>query len=175
MIKKIIIAVVVLIATVLIFAATRPDTFSAQRAMLIKAPPGKIFPLINDFHNWSAWSPWEKLDLAMKKTPSGAASGKGAVYAWEGNNKVGQGSMEITESSSPAKIIMNLDFIKPFEGHNIAEFTLQTQGDATNVQWVMHGPSPYISKVIGLFCNMDNLIGKDFEAGLANLKTLAEK
>ena len=175
MIKKIIIAVVVLIAAVLIYAATQPDTFSVQRALLIKAPPEKIFPLINDFHNWGAWSPWEKMDLAMKKTHSGATSGKGAVYAWEGNNKVGQGSMEITESSSPAKIIIKLDFIKPFEGHNIAEFTLQTQGDATNVQWVMHGPSPYISKVIGLFCNMDNLIGKDFEAGLANLKTLAEK
>ena len=175
MIKKIIIAVVVLIAAVLIYAATRPDTFIVQRALLIKAPPEKIFPLINDFYNWSAWSPWEKLDLAMKKTHSGAASGKGAVYAWEGNNKVGQGSMEITESSSPAKIIMNLDFIKPFEGHNITEFTLQTQGDTTHVQWVMHGPIPYISKVIGLFCNMDNLIGKDFEDSLANLKAITEK
>ena len=175
MIKIIIIAVVVLIAAVLIFSATRPDTFSVQRALLIKASPEKIFPLINDFHNWSTWSPWEKMDLAMKKTHSGSASGKGAVYAWEGNNKVGQGSMEITESFPSEKIIMKLDFIKPFEGHNIAEFTLQPQGDATNVQWVMHGPSPYISKVIGLFCNMDNLIGKDFETGLANLKTLAEK
>ena len=175
MIKKIIITVVVLIAAVLIFAATRPDMFSVQRAMLIKAPPEKIFPLINDFHNWSAWSPWEKLDIAMKKTHSGTASGKGAVYAWEGNNKVGQGSMEITESSSPVKIIMKLDFIKPFEGHNIAEFTLQTQGDATHVQWLMHGPSPYMTKIMGLFFNMDNLIGKDFEVGLANMKALAEK
>ena len=174
MIKKIIIAIAVLIAAVLILAATRPDTFSVQRAMLIKAPPGKIFPLINDFHNWGAWSPWEKLDLAMKKTHSGAASGKGAVYAWEGNNKVGHGSMEITESS-PVKIIMKLDFIKPFEGHNIAEFTLQAQGDVTHVQWLMHGPSPYMTKVIGLFCNMDNLIGKDFEAGLANMKAVTEK
>lgn len=175
MTKKIIIAVIVLFAAVLIYAATRPDTFSVQRALHIKAPPEKIFPLINDFHNWSTWSPWEKLDLDMKKMHRGAVSGKGAIYGWEGNNKVGQGSMEITESTSSAKIIIKLDFIKPYEGHNIAEFTLQTQGDATNVQWAMHGPSPYMTKVMGLFYNMDSMIGKDFEAGLANLKTLAEK
>ena len=175
MIKKIILAVVVLFVAVLIYAATQPDTFSVQRALLVKAPPEKIFPLINDFHNWSAWSPWEKLDLAMKKTHGGAASGKGAVYGWEGNNKVGQGSMEITESTAPASVIIKLDFIKPYEGHNIAEFTLQTQCDATNVQWLMHGSSPYMTKLMGLFFNMDSMIGKDFEAGLANLKRLAEK
>ena len=175
MIKKIILAVVVLLVAVLIYAATQPDTFSVQRAVLVNAPSEKIFPLINDFHNWSAWSPWEKLDLTMKKTHSGAVSGKGAVYGWEGNNKVGQGSMEITESTSPASVIIKLDFIKPYEGHNIAEFTLQTQGEATNVQWLMHGPSPYMTKIMGVFFDIDSMIGKDFEAGLANLKTLAEK
>ena len=175
MIKKIILAVVVLFVAVLIYAATQPDTFSVQRAVLVNAPSEKIFPLINDFHNWSAWSPWEKLDLTMKKTHSGAVSGKGAVYGWEGNNKVGQGSMEITESTSPASVIIKLDFIKPYEGHNIAEFTLQTQGEATNVQWLMHGPSPYMTKIMGVFFDIDSMIGKDFEAGLANLKTLAEK
>ncbi len=175
MIKKIILAVVVLFVAVLIYAATQPDTFSVQRAVLVNAPSEKIFPLINDFHNWSAWSPWEKLDLTMKKTHSGAVNGKGAVYGWEGNNKVGQGSMEITESTSPASVIIKLDFIKPYEGHNIAEFTLQTQGEATNVQWLMHGPSPYMTKIMGVFFDMDSMIGKDFEAGLANLKTLAEK
>ena len=175
MFKTILIALVVGVAALLLYATTRPDTFRVQRAASIKATPDKVFAYVNDFRQWSTWSPWEKLDLAMKKTHSGAASGKGAVYGWEGNNKVGQGSMEITESTFPASLIIKLDFIKPYEGHNIAEFTLQTQGEATNVQWLMHGPSPYMTKLMGLFFNMDSMIGKDFEAGLANLKRLAEK
>lgn len=175
MLKTIAIAVVALLAAVLAFAATRPDTFRVQRATSIKAPPEKIFALINDFHSWDAWSPYEKLDPAMKRTRSGAANGKGAVYAWESDGKAGAGRMEITESSASSKVAIQLDFAKPFESHNIAEFTLEPQGDATHVTWAMQGPSPYISKVIGLFFNMDQMIGKDFEAGLANLKTLTEK
>jgi hypothetical protein len=111
----------------------------------------------------------------MKRTQSGAASGKGAVYEWQGDSKVGQGRMEITDSSAPSKVVIKLDFIKPFEAHNIAEFTLEPKGDSTNVTWAMHGPALFVTKVIGLFCNMDNMIGKDFEAGLADLKTTAEK
>jgi uncharacterized protein YndB with AHSA1/START domain len=175
MINIIAIIVVVLLAALLGFAATRPDTFRVQRATSIKAPPEKIFALINDFHSWGSWSPWEKMDPTMKRTHSGAANGKGAVYEWEGNNKVGKGRMEIMDTSPPSKVTIKLDFVKPFEGHNIAEFTLEAKGDSTNVTWAMYGPNPYIAKLIHMFFNMDNMIGKDFETGLANLKTVAEK
>jgi uncharacterized protein YndB with AHSA1/START domain len=174
MLKIILIVVVVLIAALLAYAATRPNNFRVQRRASIKASPEKIFPLIADFHNWTSWSPWEKKDPALKRTFSGAPSGKGAVYAWEGNRDVGSGRMEITEAASPSKVTIQLDFIKPFEGHNIAEFTLEPVGDATNVTWSMHGPSPYIAKVMSIFVNMDRMIGKDFETGLANLKAVAE-
>jgi carbon monoxide dehydrogenase subunit G len=139
------------------------------------APPEKIFAFINDFHSWGTWSPYEKKDPAMKRTVSGAASGKGAVYEWEGNKEIGKGRMEITETSPPSRVTIKLDFVKPFEAHNIVDFTLEANGDSTNVTWAIHGPSPFISKVIGIFCNMDRMIGKDFEAGLADLKTIAEK
>jgi uncharacterized protein YndB with AHSA1/START domain len=172
-----IIAVVlaVAIAIVLILAATKPDTFSVQRAATVKAPAEKIFPLINDFHQWGTWSPWETKDPAMKRNFSGATSGKGAVYGWEGNKNVGSGRMEILEASMPSKIVIKLDFFKPFEGHNTAEFTMLPQGDATSVTWVMHGPAPFMSKIMQVFMNMDSMIGKDFEAGLANLKRATEK
>ena len=111
----------------------------------------------------------------MKRTHSGAANGKGAVYEWEGNNKVGKGRMEIMDTSPPSKVTIKLDFVKPFEGHNIAEFTLEAKGDSTNVTWAMYGPNPYIAKLIHMFFNMDNMIGKDFKTGLAKLKTAAEK
>jgi uncharacterized protein YndB with AHSA1/START domain len=175
MLKNIAIAGVVLIAAVLVFAATRPDNFRVQRATSIKAPPEKIFPLITDLHSWGSWSPWEKMDPAMKRTYSGAASGKGAVYAWEGNSKVGEGRMEITDVSPPSKVAIKLDFVKPIEGHNIAEFTLEPKGDSTNVTWTMYGPTAYVAKVIGIFVSMDSMIGKEFETCLANLRTVAER
>jgi carbon monoxide dehydrogenase subunit G len=174
MLKIIAIAVVVLVAAVLLFAATRPDNFSVQRTTSIKAPPEKIFALINDLHRWGSWSPWEKMDPEMKRTYSGAASGKGAVYAWQGNSKVGGGRMEISDTSPPSKITIRLDFVKPIEGHNTAEFTLEPKGDFTNVTWTMYGPTSYIAKVMGIFVSMDKMIGKEFETGLANLKTVAE-
>jgi Polyketide cyclase / dehydrase and lipid transport len=176
-----IIAVVlaIAIAVVLILAATKPARFSVLRATSVKAPPEKIFPLINDFHQWGTWSPYENKDPAMKRSYSGAESGKGAVYAWDGNKNVGSGRMEILEASVPSKIVIKLDFFTPFEGHNTAEFTMLSQGDATNlttdVTWLMHGPAPFMSKVMQVFMNIDNMIGKDFEIGLANLKRLTEK
>jgi uncharacterized protein YndB with AHSA1/START domain len=162
------------IAIVLILAATRPDTFSIQRAATIKAPPEKIFAVISDFHQWGSWSPWENRDPAMQRSFSGAASGKGAVYAWDGNKNVGSGRTEILDVSVPSKIVIKLDFLKPFEAHNTAEFTMLPQGDATNLTWAMHGPLVFMAKVMHLFINIDNMIGKDFEAGLANLKRLTE-
>jgi uncharacterized protein YndB with AHSA1/START domain len=175
MIKAIAIVIVVLLGALLLYAATQPDAFRIQRAASIKAPPEKIFPLINDFQRWDAWSPFEKKDPAMKRTFSGPASGKGSVYAFEGDSQVGAGRLEITDTSAPSKVALTLDMVKPFEGHNIIEFTLEPRGESTNVTWAMHGAMPYISKVISVFCNMDRMIGKEFETGLANLKTLAEK
>jgi uncharacterized protein YndB with AHSA1/START domain len=172
-----IIAVVlaIFIAIVLISAARKPDTFRIERAATLKAPAEKIFPLIADFHQWLNWSPWEGRDPALKRTYSGAERGKGAVYAWDGNKNVGSGRMEILEASSPSKIVIKLDFLKPFEAHNTAEFTMLPQGGATNVIWAMHGPAPFMSKVMQVFMNMDRMIGKDFEAGLFNLKAVSEK
>ena len=172
----VIIAVVlaIVIAVVLILAAAKPDTFSVQRGATMKAPPEKIFSLINDFHQWGKWSPWENRDPAMTRSFSGAESGQGAVYAWEGNKNVGSGRMEILEADSPSLVKIQLDFLKPFEAHNIAEFTMLPQGDATNLTWAMHGPLVFTAKVMHVFINMDKMIGKDFEAGLANLKRLTE-
>jgi len=175
MLKIIGIVIVVVIAGVLILAATKPDTFQIQRAASIKAPPEKVFALINDFNRWGAWSPWEKKDPAMKRTFSATTSGKGATYAWEGNKDVGQGRMEIAESVPPSKVALNLDFVKPFQAHNLVEFTLEPKGDATNVTWAMQGNTPYFAKIIHVFINMDKMVGKDFEAGLANLKAIAEQ
>ena len=175
MLKTTAIVVIVAILALLAFAATRPDTFRVERQTTIQAPPDKIFAYLQDFHKWSEWSPWEKLDPTMKRTFSGTASGKGAVYAWDGSGKAGAGRMEILDAPQPAKVVIQLDFIKPFEGHNTAEFTLQAQGHLTQVTWVMHGPAPFISKLMGIFFNMDKLIGNDFETGLANLKGVAEK
>jgi uncharacterized protein YndB with AHSA1/START domain len=175
MLKIVAVVVVVLIAGVLILAATKPDTFRIQRAASIKAPPEKVFPLINDFNRWGAWSPWEKKDPTMKRTFGPATSGKGAVYAWEGNKDVGQGRMEIVESVPPSQVAIALDFVRPFESHNIVEFRLEPKGESTNVTWAMQGHTPYFAKIIHLFVNMDRMVGRDFEAGLANLKAAAEK
>lgn len=175
MIKITLVVVAVVIAGILILAATKPDNFSVQRSASIKAPPEKVFALINDFQRWGAWSPWEKKDPAMKRTFSGAAEGQGSAYAWEGNGEVGSGRMEIMESTPASKIAIKLDFLKPFEAHNIAEFELAPQGEATTVTWTMHGPAPFVSKLMQVFFNMDRMIGKDFETGLANMKAAAEK
>jgi uncharacterized protein YndB with AHSA1/START domain len=165
---------VVVVAVVLVVASTRPGTFRVERSTKIKAPKERIFAALNDFHQWPSWSPWEKMDPAMTRTHSGAPSGQGAVYEWKGNKKVGEGRMEITQAASPSKLTIKLDFMKPFEAHNTAEFTLETQGDSTGLTWAMHGSQNLMFKVMGLFMSMDKMIGKDFETGLANIKTLAE-
>jgi uncharacterized protein YndB with AHSA1/START domain len=174
MFKKIVIVVAVLVAALLVFAATKPDIFRVERTASIKAPPEKVFALLNDFQRWEAWSPWEKKDPAMKRTFSVVTSGKGAQYAWEGNKDVGQGRMEIAESAPSSRVAIKLDFVKPFEAHNTVEFTLDPKGEATNVTWAMQGDTPYLAKIIHVFIDMDKMVGKDFEAGLANLKAVAE-
>jgi hypothetical protein len=164
----------VLLAGVLGYAATRPDTLRVERSAAINAPAERIAPLIADLHRWTEWSAYETKDPDMKRTYSGANAGVGAVYMWEGDSNVGSGRMEIVEASA-AKVRITLDFVSPLEGHNVAEFALEPNGNATNVRWAMDGPSPFIGKLLGVFIDMDKMVGQDFEIGLANLKALAEK
>jgi uncharacterized protein YndB with AHSA1/START domain len=175
MLAYVVAAIFVVAAGVLIYATTRPDSFRVQRSASIKAPPDRIFALISDLRGWNAWSPYERKDPAMRRTFSGAASGTGAIYEWDGDRNVGKGRMEVIEATPPGRILIKLDFIKPFEGHNTAEFTLEPKGDNTLVTWAMHGPATFMMKVMGIFMNMDNMIGNDFAVGLANLKGVTEK
>jgi hypothetical protein len=170
-----VVVLLVVVAGILIYAATKPDEFKVQRSLAIKAPAGKIYAQIADFHAWGSWSPYEKKDPDMKRTFTGAPSGKGAVYEWDGNKNVGAGRMEVLDAPAPSLVKIKLDFLKPFEGHNTAEFTMVPAGDTTNVTWAMYGSSPFMMKVMGTFMNMDKMIGDDFAVGLANLKTVAEK
>ncbi len=180
MLKKIVIGftllIVGLVAGLAIFISSRPDTFVVQRSVTIKSPPAPIYPLIADFHKWTTWSPYEKMDPRMERKYEGNESGTGAKYVWEGNEKAGSGTMQITEATPPSKVVIKLDFSKPFEGHNLAEFKLEPHGDdETTVTWSMSGPSSAMMKVVGLFMNMDQMIGNDFEVGLDNLKSAVEK
>jgi len=167
--------VIVAITAILIYAATRPDSFRVQRTATMNAPAEKIFPYIDGLKRWTEWSPYEGRDPAMKRSYSGAESGKGAVYEWDGNDNVGKGRMEILDSRPPHKVVMKLDFLKPFEGHNTAELTVEPQGAQTIVTWAMYGPSTFMTKLIGTFMDMDDMIGRDFAAGLARLKAVVEK
>jgi hypothetical protein len=150
-------------------------TFRVERSIDIAAPAGKIYPLIEDFHAWIDWSPYEKYDPAMQRSYGAITHGKGATYAWQGNNKVGQGNMEILQAAQPSRLVIDLNFLKPFKAHNQAEFTLQPQGSGTRVTWAMTGPSKLMMRIMGLFMNMDKMVGRDFEVGLATLKAVAEK
>lgn len=175
MILKIFIVVAVLIAAILIFAATRPDAIRVQRSIEINAPPEKIFALINDFHNWSLWAPQDKEDSTMVRTFSGSASGMGGVSDWTSKGSAGQGSMSITESTPPHRIVIQVDFLKPFRAHNVNEFSLETGGTSTKVTWTMQGASLFFMKLMSIFVNMDRVMGRHFETGLNNLKAVAEK
>lgn len=174
MYKKVAFLLVIIVAAVMLFATTKPDTFIVRRAVTIAAPPEKILPFINDFHQWAAWAPREQRDPALRRGFSGAPRGDGAVYDWSGNDKVGAGRMTIT-AATPTLVTIRLDMLQPYVSHNITTFTLEPQGAATRVTWDMSGPSPYAAKVISVFASMDTVAGKDFEAGLARLKSLAEQ
>jgi hypothetical protein len=175
MLKAVVAIIAVLVAAILAYVAMQPDAFRVERSISIKAPPEKIFSQINGFHQWEAWSPWEKIDPAVKRTYGGADSGKGAVYGWQGNKDVGQGRMEIIESTPSSNVLIKIDFIEPFEGHDMVQFTLQSQGDTTKVTQAMYGPSSFISKLMSLFFSMDKMVGQKYEEGLASLKAIAEK
>lgn len=170
-----VIFLLILVGAFLAYCSMKPNEFRVERTVTINAPAEKMFPMINDFHQWVQWSPYEKMDTTMKKTFSGAEKGKGAIYEWAGNKKVGEGRMEILDTTSPSSVKLSLDFYKPMQFHNKGEFILKPNGDSTDVTWAMFGPQPFMGKVMGTFINMDKLIGKDFEAGLANMKQIAEK
>jgi len=166
--------IVVLVAGVLLLAALKPAEFQVERRASIRAPAAAIHPYLADFHRWAAWSPWEHIDPTLQRTFSGPPSGVGAVYEWRGEGKAGAGRMEILEAPVPQRVRIRLDFIKPFRSSNTTEFTLVPQGDATEVQWTMRGPNAFMTRVMTVFVSMDKMVGKDFEAGLSNLKAAVE-
>ena len=163
------------VAVILVLAAFKPDTFTVQRSLAINASPDRIFPFINDYGRWPAWSPYETKDPQMNRTLSAVTAGRGATYAWEGDSNVGAGNMAIVDSVPPSKVGIRLNMRKPISASNDVTFTLAPQGDTTNVTWAMQGPVPYFAKIIHVFFNMDKMVGGDMEAGLAKLKAVAEK
>ncbi|MGB7202712.1 MAG: SRPBCC family protein [Pyrinomonadaceae bacterium] len=178
MIKKIILGVLALIVLAVagfcVAVAMQPSELKVTRSAVISAPPEKIFEQVNDFHKWEAWSPWEKLDPAMKKDFSGSPSGKGASYHWVGNDDVGEGRMTIAESHPSDHIKIDLDFIRPFAQKSVTDFNFKADGDKTNVTWTMTMQNGFISKAFGLLMDMDKMLGADFEKGLAQMKITAE-
>lgn len=170
----ILIGLAVAILAVLAYASTRPDEFAVERRLRIAATPGQLWPLVGELRGFNRWNPYERKDPTMKTTYSGPASGIGSRYAWE-SSKVGTGRMEVTGQQPGRALQVKLDFLKPFEAHNQAEFTLQPAPDGTTeVAWRMHGPANLVSKVMGVFMDMDKMVGRDFEDGLQNLRQIAE-
>jgi hypothetical protein len=171
------IILIVLAVIVVLFVAVvvmQPSEFRIARTANIKAPATAVFAQVNDFHKWPAWSPWEKLDPAMKRTYEGTPAGSGAIYSWVGNNKVGEGRMTLMESHPSDLIKIKLEFLRPFKATNTAEFTFQPQGNQTVVTWSMFGRNNFMSKAFHIFMNMDKLVGGDFEKGLAQMKSVME-
>lgn len=174
MLKKIALIVAGLLVVLLLVIVTRPATFEVKRSTVINAPPSYAYALVNDFHGWAQWSPWEKLDPAMQRTYSGAERGAGAKYQWKGNKQAGEGSMTITQSAADAQVTIDLEFIEPFPAKNLTTFTFAKTGENTTVSWVMSGENNFISKAMSLVMNIDSMIGPDFESGLAKMKAASE-
>ena len=175
MLKTILLVVALAIAALLAYAAFKPDSFRLSRSTTINAPPDQVFALINDLRQFNAWNPFAKLDPQNGITYDAVTAGVGAAYNWKGE-KSGAGRMQITESVPAQRVSAKLDFSKPFKAHNMVDFTVQAQGDkACTVTWAMHGPMPFLNRLMTTFFDMDKTVGKDFEAGLANLKAMAEK
>lgn len=174
MLKIILMLLAIAIAGILLYAATRPDTFSVRRTASINARPEKIFPLIDSLRSGEKWSPYFRKDPAMKGTYTGPERGVGATFEFAGNKDVGSGRVSITGSAPPGKVTMRLQMFKPFAADNVVEFTLVPRGEATDVTWAMQGRQPYIGKLMCLFFDLDKMVGADFAAGLATLKAVAE-
>ena len=174
MLKKIFLVLAALIVVFVIVVALQPAAFRVQRSITIAAPPSTVFPHVNDVHQFQEWSPWAKIDPNTKMTYEGPAAGTGAKFSWAGNNQVGEGAMSVTDSRPNEKIEFKLEFKKPFEATNTADFTFQPEGDKTSVTWGMNGTKNFVMKAFGLFMDCDKMIGPDFEKGLASLKNISE-
>jgi uncharacterized protein YndB with AHSA1/START domain len=174
MLKITVIALAVIVVVFVVIVALQPAEFRVVRSTTISAPPQAVFAQVNDFHKWEAWNPWGKIDPAMKQTYEGVPAGVGAIYAWTGNNEVGEGRMTITESRPSDLVRVKLEFFKPFAATNTAEFTFKPEGNQTAVTWSMFGQNNFMAKAIHLFMNMDKMIGGQFEKGLASMKSVVE-
>ena len=177
MLKRISSVIVALVVAFLVVVALQPSDFTITRSATIAAPPTAVFPHVNNLHNWNAWSPWAKLDPAMKQTYEGPEAGAGAIYSWDGNSDVGAGRMTLIESRTNELVRIKLEFLRPFESVNSTDFTFQSQGDKgdqTAVAWTMAGTNSFISKAFCLFMDMDKMVGGDFEKGLAQMKSVVE-
>lgn len=175
MARKILGVLAALIAVFVIVVATRPATFEIKRSLLINAPPDVVFAQVNDFKAWNAWSPWDHMDPAMKRTYGDVPSGVGASYHWVGNKDVGEGSMKITDAKPGEHLGLDLEFIAPFAAKNRTEFDFVKTGEGTTVTWAMSGTNNFMSKAMSLFMDMDKMVGPDFEKGLASMKGVAEE
>jgi uncharacterized protein YndB with AHSA1/START domain len=175
MLPLIALGAVAVVGGVLGYAASRPDAFRIQRSRTIKAPPERVYALIDDFHSWLQWSPWEKLDPALVREFEGPASGVGARYWWKGNKQVGEGRMEITDASPPNRLVIRLEFIAPWKAVNTTTFQIDPDGDGSRITWSMDGSSPFMMKVMGVFMSMDRMVGRDFEKGLESMAAAAER
>jgi uncharacterized protein YndB with AHSA1/START domain len=174
MLRKLVLVAVLLVVVLLLYASRQPDTYRVERSAVIAAAPEKVYPLIDDFRQWPRWSPWDKMDPAAKITIGSPSSGPGATYAWEGNRKVGAGTMLLLDDAEPSRVHIKLDFLKPMEGSSDTLFTLTPESGGTRVTWLMSGPMTFLSKVMCTFVSMDKMVGGDFDRGLANMKAVAE-
>lgn len=174
MLKKILIVLALLLVVLVIVIARKPDDFVVRRDALVNAPPAAVFAQVNDFHKWEAWSPWAKIDPNSKATYEGAESGVGAGFTWDGNNDVGAGRMDITESKPNERIVIRLEFFKPMPGVNTTEFTFKPEGAGTRVTWTMSGKNNFVAKAFGLFFDCDKMVGGQFEKGLASLDEVSK-
>jgi hypothetical protein len=174
MLNIILIAVAVIAVLFVIIVAWQPADFCVTRTATVSAPAAVVFAQVNDLHRWEAWSPWEKIDPALKRTFEGSSAGTGTSYSWVGNKKVGEGRMTITESRPSDLIRIKLEFLKPFKATNTAEFTFKSEGNQTVVTWSMFGKNNFMGKAMHLVINMDKMIGGQFEKGLGQMKSVAE-
>lgn len=174
MFKKALLILAALVVLLLVAIAARPGHFTISRSAEFAAPPAAAFAQVQDFKAWAAWSPWDKLDPAMQRTYGAPSAGVGATYAWKGNDQVGEGKMTITEARAPEFLALDLEFLAPFPAKNRTEFTFEKAGEGTKVTWTMKGENGFVAKAFGMVMSMDQLVGRDFEQGLAAMKVAAE-
>ena len=170
----ILLALAFIAVLLIVMIAGQPDEFILTRSAKMSAPPETIFPHVNDLHQWEAWSPWAKLDPNARSAFDGPANGIGAAMTWAGNNKVGEGKMTITDSLPNQLIRFRLEFLKPMQATNTAEFTFRPEGGQTVVNWSMSGKNSFAGKIFGLFMNCEKMVGGQFEKGLVRMKSVVE-